>query len=86
MTLDLFIKSFVCHNTLIRLWVEDGVGHKMLVSDDGKEVGMEWQIIRGEGWQAKYSNHLVIGVTDIMCETHKEAVNIVIQKQPVSHL
>lgn len=86
MTLDVFVKAFVCHNTMIRLWVEDDGGHKMLVGDNGEEIGMEWQLIRGIGWQSKYAYHLVIGVTDILCDTYPEAVNIVILETPVSYM
>lgn len=85
MTLAEFIKTYVCHNTLIRLWIEDIVtddglkGHRMLHSGD-KEVCMEWEILGGSCWAATYVDWLVIGVTDILCDTYKEAVNIVIQK------
>lgn len=81
MNLDTFIKAFVCPNTIVRLWTETKDGHRMLwdVATD-KEVGMEWEITAEKGWQAMYADWLVIGVTDILCPTYPEAVNIVVQK------
>ena len=81
MKLDTFIKAFVCPNTIVRLWTEIPEGHKLVTDPDGMEVGMEWEITSGNGWQSKYADWLVIGVTDILCDTYKEAVNIVIQKE-----
>ena len=78
MTLKEFIQKFVCRNTLIRLWEPFNGGHKML-TDGETEVGMEWEIVGGEGWQAKYADREIIGVTDIFCETYREAVNIVLK-------
>ena len=81
MNLNTFIKACVCPNTIVRLWTEIKDGHQMLwEKETEKEVGMEWEITAGKGWQAVYADWLVIGVTDILCDTYKEAVNIVIQK------
>lgn len=79
MTLREFIEKWVCKNTLIRLWVKEGSGHRMLTHPTGKEVDMEWTILDGSSWQAQYADYEVIGVTDILCETYREAVNIVIK-------
>lgn len=78
MCLKDFIEKFVCKNTLIRLWTEIPCGHKM-ITDGDTEVGMEWQITDGTGWQSKYCNRTVIGVTDIVCNSYNAAVNIVIE-------
>lgn len=78
MRLKDFIKEFVCKNTLIRLWEPFNGGHKML-TDGETEVGMEWEIVDGKGWQAKYADREIVGVTDILCETCREAVNIVLK-------
>ena len=86
MTLELFAKTLICDNTLVRLWFETVDGYKQITNDDGREVGMEWEIISGKGWQAKYAHHLVIGVKDIYCEgPYVEAVNIVISDNPVTY-
>lgn len=90
-TLSDFIKAYVCRNSIIRLWRyipnEDGVGSVPLmitehnsrdVNDGDKEVGMEWAILDGSGWQAKYSECLVIGISDIVCPSYPEAINIII--------
>ena len=79
MSLAEFIKTYVCHNTLIRLWIEAVEGHRMLLKD-GVEVCMEWAILDGSGWASVFRDWLVIGVTDILCESYPEAVNIVIMK------
>ena len=78
MRLKDFIKEFVCKNTLIRLWEPFNGGHKMLTNGEA-EVGMEWGIVDGKGWQAKYADREIVGVTDIFCETYREAVNIVLK-------
>ena len=77
MTLSNFIKTYICPNTVLRLWVETHEGHRML-NRPGEEVCMEWSVLNGSSWAADYADWLVIGVTDILCETHREAVNIVI--------
>ena len=77
MTLRYFVDYLVCHNTLVRLWKPYKGGHKMLLTENGKEVCMEWQILNGE-CHKKYADCYVIGVTDIICEHDREAVNIVI--------
>lgn len=80
MTLKEFISSFVCKNTLIRLWIKHLGGHRMLVHPSGKEVCMEWAILDGSGWSSVFSDWKVIGVTDILCDSYMEAINIVIVK------
>ena len=79
MTLAEFIKCYVCENTMIRLWIEAVEGHRMLFKDNS-EVNMEWAILDGSGWGSVFKDWLVIGVTDILCDTYPEAVNIVIMK------
>lgn len=82
--LYLFISSFVCHNTIVRLWkpCEDNHGHEMILTETGKETCMEWQILNGE-CHKKYADCYVVGVTDIVCEHDNEAVNIVIDVDSV---
>ena len=77
MTLSEFIEKYVCENTMIRLWVETHQGHFRL-GPDSEEVCMEWSVLDGTSWGAAYANWRVVGVTDIFCETYREAVNIVI--------
>lgn len=78
MSLYDFVTSFVCKNTLIRLWKPVKGGHEMLVSKDNS-VCMEWQLVKNEVWQSKYNDCMVIGVKDIVVDdSYKEAVNIVI--------
>ena len=78
MALKDFVDSFVCRNTLIRLWKPAKDGHKMLGFGDDS-VCMEWQLVRNEVWQSKYNNCRVIGIKDIVVDDfYREAVNIVI--------
>lgn len=78
MRLKDFVDTFVCRNTLIRLWKPVKGGHKMIYNGD-KSVCMEWELVRGETWQSKYNDCEVIGVKDIVVDDfYREAVNIVI--------
>ena len=80
MTLAEFIKQFVCPNTMIRLWVEAVGGHRLLTDGDS-EINMEWEILNDSDWGSAFKDWFVIGVTDILCDSYKEAVNIVITKE-----
>lgn len=95
MILKEFVESFVCRNSLIRLWYPvlgvslitipkkpDG-GHRMVAKGDGRSVCMEWELIKGEGLYKLYVDHEVIGVTDILCDDSPEAINIVIEEWPL---
>lgn len=78
MKLKEFVETFVCRNTLIRLWIPIKGGHKLLCDGDNS-VCMEWELAKGEVWQSKYNDCDVIGVTDIVVyDFYQEAVNIVI--------
>lgn len=84
MKLKEFTESFVCRNSLIRLWYPVlGGGHMMVAKGDGRSVCMEWELIKGEGVYKLYVDHEVIGVTDILCDDSPEAINIVIEEWPL---
>jgi hypothetical protein len=84
MKLKEFTESFVCRNSLIRLWYPVlGGGHMMVAKCDGRSVCMEWELIKGEGLYKLYVDHEVIGVTDILCDDSHEAINIVIEEWPL---
>lgn len=79
MKLKDFVATFVCHNSLIRLWIPIKGGHKMLHKCDDS-VCMEWQLLKNETWQAIYNDCEVIGVKDIVTDDfYREAINIVIK-------
>jgi hypothetical protein len=81
MELKEFIETFICRNSIIRLWYTTKGGHEMVVPDDKKSACMEWSIIKGEGVYKKYLKHKVIGVTDIFSSgAYPEAINIVVEK------
>ena len=80
MKLKDFIEKYICKNTLIRLWIPINKCQYKMIHDKEKEVSMEWQILQDESFLSKYKDNEVIGITDILCETYKEAVNIVIKE------
>ena len=83
MKLKHFVDTFICKNTLIRLWTPIKGGHKMIHNGDDS-VCMEWELSVGETWQSKYNDCEVIGVTDIVVDDlYREAVNIVIDDKSV---
>lgn len=88
MTLNEFIKKYVCRNTLIRLWVPlCGGGYRMLWRHDEEkprnvdDVCMEHELLDSKSWLSRYSLCEVVGVTDIVVTDtpYPEAVNIVIK-------
>lgn len=72
LTLEEFIQEFIEKNTLIRLWYKIKEGHEIV--DKEKSVRMEWEWVN-----SYYAGAVVIGVTDIVTEEPKEAVNISIE-------
>ena len=79
MVLKDFVDTFICSNTLIRLWEPIKGGHKMIHNGEDS-VCMEWELVRGEVWQSKYNHCEVIGVKDIVVDDfYREAVNIIIK-------
>ena len=79
-----FISSFVQRNTLVRLWKKIERGNELILMEETQEDGtpreccMEWQILSNQCSHAQYINCRVLGVTDIICDKDREAVNIVI--------
>ncbi len=74
MYLHKFIETYIARNTLIRLWkpidTNKPLGDKVMLTDEGV---MEWEVM--DIPQLQYIP--VIHITDIICDTEKEAVNIV---------
>ena len=92
MTLNEFVKKYVCPNTLIRLWVPHYGGcYRMLWRHDEEKPGnvdavcMEHELLSSKSWLSRYSLCEVIGVTDIVVTDtpYPEAVNIVIKPKEV---
>ena len=91
MTLNEFVRKYVCPNTLIRLWVPlCGGGYRMLFRRDETKPGnvddvcMEHELLSYKSWLSRYSLCEVVGVTDIVVTDnfYREAVNIVIKALP----
>ena len=88
MTLNEFVRKYVCPNTLIRLWVPlCGGDYRMLYRRDETKPGnvddvcMEHELLSSKSWLSRYSLCEVVGVTDIVVTDnfYREAVNIVIK-------
>lgn len=75
MNLHDFIEKWICPNTLIRLWKYDPKSGGHILISIGKPL-MSWEI----GKLSKYGQCEVVGVTDILCSTYPESVNIVIKE------
>jgi len=87
-----YVAAYVFKDSLIRLWkfdssADDTVCTSVVMitagilpndNDEDFDVCREWKVLDGTGWQAKYSDCPVIGVTNIRCERYPEAINIVI--------
>lgn len=75
MYLHEFIKTYIAKNTLVRLWkpIDSGkiYGDKVMLTD---EAVMEWEVMN----IPQLHDIPVIYITDIVCDTAKEAVNIVV--------
>lgn len=90
LTLKEFLIRWTRSNTLVRLWVPKGDGHIILadstpsnesepmVCSEPATVGMGWAIVNGTSWQARFADWRVMYVADILCDSYKEAVNIVL--------
>lgn len=87
MILKNFVKSYVCPNSLIKLWTCIGDGkYQLIYKEDERYPGnidavcMEWELLKGKSWHYKYLDCKVVGVKDIYCDDfYREAVNIVIE-------
>lgn len=77
MSLREFIKEYVCANTMIRLWINIDGYRRLCLFDDCKPV-MSWELEDSTEYE-KIRNMKVVGVTDILCDTYYEAVNIVVE-------
>ncbi len=81
MELKEFVETFICRNSLVRLWYPTKDGNELVIPNDKKSACMEWEIIKGEDIYRKYLTHKVIGITDIYTYgSYPEAINIVIEK------
>lgn len=71
-TLHEFIEKYVARNTLCRLWKPLKTGNKMMIL---KEPIMEWEILQ----IPIFKECEFIQITDILCDSHVEAINLVIK-------
>ncbi len=70
-TLKDFIDANLQRNTLVRLWYPTQQGHELVID---KPI-MEWEARKGD-----YKDHTVMHITDILCDSTVEAVNIVLKR------
>ena len=87
MILKDFVKTYINHNSIIRLVYKDRGGHKT-VANDWKEVDMAHAITKATSRYYKYLNHQVEYITNISTgnSTDGEAINIVIEEIPIDIL
>ncbi len=80
MKLEKFLKKF-SHNNIIRLWYREK-GIHICAIQEGKSTSMDWEVLRGEGVNAPYINHKVLGLLGIMAdnEVESDVINIVIER------
>lgn len=75
MYLHEFIKMYIAKNTLVRLWkpidTNKHYGGKIMLTN---EAVMEWEVMD----ISQLHDASVIHITDILCDTAKESVNIVV--------
>ena len=76
MTLRDFIDTFVLHNSMVRLWKPIDLNRPC-----NDKIMLTYKPIME--WEAEaipvLSSMEVYGVTDILCESYKEAINIVVK-------
>ena len=74
MTLRIFIRDFVESNTMIRLWYPYGQNYEPLTDRRNPQMEFQWNL-------STLARREVIGVTDILCDSYVEAVNIIIKRK-----
>lgn len=71
MTLHNFIEKFIARNTMIRLWKDIDSTSRLMLTD---KAVMEWKVLAIK----ELSDVEVVCITDIVCGSDMEAVNIVL--------
>lgn len=80
MTLIRFVKRWVRHNSIVRLWTRDGNrGHELVMGPYGETSFMDWSLTCEQGWAYEYAKCKVLYLADILCDSYPEAINIVIE-------
>lgn len=70
-----FIEKFILPNTIVRVWMPDSQGYKLIFGPI-----TEWEILKSGCFERDDSIFEVVGVTDIMCcDEYQEAVNVVVK-------
>lgn len=80
MKLGEFIKTFIGHNSLIRLLFKEKSDHR-IIHQSWEDVSMEHEILKGKGKNRHYINNEVIEIASIYTGGHyPESINIVIEE------
>lgn len=86
MRLQEFVKTYIEHNSIIRLVYKQQRGHKCVL-ETWQDVSMEHEILKGNGKYKAFINHEVIGIASICTSgPFSDAINIVIEEIPVDQL
>ena len=87
MILKEFIEEYIERNSMVRLLYKDKLGNHRIILNNWNKVSMEWEVVKGEGVYAPYSNHKVLRIASILVRGHyPEAINIVIEEIPLDQL
>ena len=78
LTLKEFVESFITPNSLLRLWYPIEHGYKMIIENNDKQTFMGWELLQNKCYQSRFNDCKFIGVTDIICSSDCEAINLVI--------
>lgn len=82
-TLRDFVENCVAPNSICRLWIPyrgeaESISHALAKGELDRETFMNWELLQGKVPQSKYLDCTFQYVSDIYCETCREAINICI--------
>lgn len=88
MTLREFVESCVAPNSICRLWIPyigeaESISHTLVKGELERETFMNWELLQGKVPQSKYLDCTFQYVSDVYCETCKEAINICVYEDNI---
>lgn len=87
-TLRDFVENYVAPNSICRLWIPytgeaKSIRHTLVKGELGRETFMNWELLQGKVPQSKYLDCTFQYVSDIFCETCREAINCIVTADKV---
>lgn len=88
MTLREFVENCVAPNSICRLWIPytgeaRSIRHTLVKGELERETFMNWELLQGKVPQSKYLDCTFKYVSDIFCETCREAINICVYEDNI---